>query len=238
MKYIQAILFYFLYIIATVSIATACILARVFGRDVAWKVGYLWSMVGNFLLKLIYGIKVVIEGKENIPDEPCVIVANHQSTWETATLPVVLPPFAWILKKELMYIPFFGWALYALDAIPIVRSNTRDALRQVNEKGTAQLKSGRCVVIFPEGTRRPVGQPGTYKPGAVVLAKKAGVAILPIAHNAGACWPKDSWFKHKGTITLRVLPPISAEDVQEKKRNDILAECETRIVSACKEIGG
>ncbi len=238
MKYIQALLFYTFYTMATVAIATVVILVRIFGRNVSWSVGYSWSLVGNFLLRMIYGIRINIEGRENIPDEPCVVVANHQSTWETTTLPVVLPPFAWILKKELMYIPFFGWALYALGAIPIVRSNPRGALKQVNEKGTAQLKSGRFVVIFPEGTRRPVGQPGKYQPGAVILAKKAEVGILPIAHNAGVCWPKGSWFKHKGTITLRVLPPISAQNVQSMHRNDVLAACESKIVSACKEIGG
>jgi len=175
---------------------------------------------------------------EHIPDAPCVVVAKHQSTWETAQLPLVLPIFAWVLKKELMYIPLFGWALYALDAIAIQRSNPREALKQVNALGLQTLKSGRSVVIFPEGTRSAVGVTGNYQPSAMMLAKKAEVAILPVAHNAGICWPKGTILKYPGTITLRILPPISAADVQNRKRADLLDECKTRIEETCRQLEG
>jgi len=237
MNQIRSWIFYALYTVLTMIITSLVIVARIFGRNAAWKVGKLWGLVGNFLLRYLCGIKVKIEGREHIPDEPCVIAVKHQSTWETTTLPLALPPFAWILKKELMYIPLFGWALYALGAIAIVRSNPREALKQVNEKGRAQLASGRSVVIFPEGTRTAVGEAGNYKPGAVLLAQKAGVAILPVAHNAGLCWPKGTTLKHAGTITMRILPPISAQEVVEGRRNDILAECEKRIEAACRDLG-
>jgi len=236
MKQIQAFVFYTLFTIATILIAVSVVLVRIFGRDVAWSVGKLWGITGNFLLRWVCGIKVSIEGWEHIPDEPCVVAVKHQSTWETTTLPLVLPPFAWILKKELMYIPFFGWALYALGAISIVRSNPREALKQVNEKGVAQIKSGRSVVIFPEGTRMAVGEKGKYQPGVILLAKKAKVPILLVAHNAGACWPKGTFLKKSGTITMRILPPIPVEDVVERKRNDLLEEIEQRIESACTEL--
>ena len=237
MKYLQAWLFYGLYTVATITIAILVIIARIFGRDFAWKVGHLWGITGNALLFVICGIRVKIEGQENIPDVPCVYAVKHQSTWETTTLPVVLPPFAWILKKELMYIPFFGWSLYALGAIAINRSNPRDALKQVNEKGVAQIKTGRSVVIFPEGTRSAVGEKGKYQPGVILLAKKAKVPIVPIAHNAGLCWPKGTILKYSGTITLRILPPISAEDVVERKRNDLLEEIEQSIEETCTALG-
>ncbi len=235
---LRSLLFYIFFIPCTIGIAILVLITRVLGRDAAWQVGNLWGWCGNALLRVFCGIKVKIEGKEHIPNEPCVIVSNHQSTWETTTFPTLLPPFVWILKKELLYIPIFGWALFALGSIAIVRSNPREALKQVNEQGQDQLKAGRCVVVFPEGTRMPVGKSGKYQPSAVMLAKKANVAILPVAHNAGTCWPKGKILKYPGTIIVRILPSISAENVQEKKRNDILAECETRIVSACKEIGG
>jgi 1-acyl-sn-glycerol-3-phosphate acyltransferase len=218
-------------------ISTLVVVARIFGRDAAWTTGKLWGKTGNLFLFLTCGIRVKIEGQENIPDEPCVYAVKHQSTWETTTLPVALPPFAWILKKELMYIPFFGWALYALGAIAINRSNPRAALKQVNEKGVAQIKSGRSVVIFPEGTRAAVGEAGQYKPGVILLAKKAGVPIVPVAHNAGLCWPKGTVIKHAGIITMRILPPIPAQDVQEKKRNDVLAEIEESIETNCRDLG-
>jgi len=237
MKHLQAWLFYGIYTVSTILIAMLVIVARIFGRGFAWRVGQLWGFTGNALLFVICGIRIRIEGKDNIPNEPCVFAVKHQSTWETTTLPVVLPPFAWILKKELMYIPFFGWALYALGAIAINRSNPREALKQVNEKGIAQIKTGRSVVIFPEGTRTAVGESGKYQPGVILLAKRAEVAIVPIAHNAGLCWPKGTVIKHAGTITLRILPAISTAEVQAGKRNDILEEIQTRIESNCRDLG-
>jgi len=237
MIYIRSLLYYLIFAPSTIIIAMLVLLGRLFGRDFSWWVSRLWGWWSDKLLRAFCGINFVVEGLENIPKTPCVVVCKHQSTWETTTLPVVLPPFAWVLKKELMAIPFFGWALYALGAIPIVRSNPRDALKQVIEKGTAQLKSGRFIVIFPEGTRVDVGETGNYQPSAMMLAKKAEVAILPVAHNAGLCWPRGTILKYPGTITIRVLPAISAEDVQAGKRNDLLSDCETRIEAACRDLG-
>lgn len=237
MMALRSYLFYGIYAPSTILIAILVIMSRIFGRDFAWTVGKLWGLVGNGLLRLTCGIKIQIEGRENIPDIPCVVAVKHQSTWETCTLPLVLPPFAWILKKELMYIPFFGWALYALGAIPIVRANPRDALKQVNSKGQKQMQTGRSVVIFPEGTRTAVGEAGEYKPSMILLAKQAKVPILPIAHNAGLCWPKGTFIKQPGTITMRILPPISAEQVANGKRNDVLADIESKIEHACRALG-
>lgn len=237
MKHLQAWLFYGLYTVLTMSIAVLVLIARVFGRQAAWQVGKLWGLTGNALLLVICGIRVKIEGQENIPNEPCVYAVKHQSTWETTTLPLALPRFAWILKKELMLIPFFGWALYALGAVGINRSNPRSALKQVNEQGSERIKVGRSVVIFPEGTRSAVGEKGKYQPGVILLAKKAAVPIVPVAHNAGLCWPKGTVIKHAGTITLRILPPISAQDVVERKRNDLLEELEQNIEDACTALG-
>ncbi|MDX8387517.1 MAG: lysophospholipid acyltransferase family protein [Ghiorsea sp.] len=236
MIYIRSLLFYVFFIVCTVVIAILVVSSRVFGQKAAWNTAKLWGLSSNLLLRVFCGVKIKVEGLEHIPEEACVVVANHQSTWETTTLPMYLPPFAWVLKKELMQIPIFGWALYAISAIAIQRSNPREALKQVNEKGTAALESGRSVLIFPEGTRMKVGEAGNYQPSAIMLAKKAGVALLPVAHNAGVCWPKGSVLKHPGTITLRFLPPISVEDVNEKKRSELLDACKTGIEEACKTL--
>ncbi len=238
MTYIGSLIFYVLTNIITFTLAPIVVVMRIFGANAAWQTAKFWGISSNFLLRYLCGVRIRYEGLEHIPSEPCVVVAKHQSTWETTTLPLLLPPFAWVLKKELMYIPFFGWALKALGAIGIVRSNPREALKQVNDLGLAALESGRSVVIFPEGTRTPVGQTGNYQPSAIMLAKKAGVAILPVSHNAGVCWPKGSVFKRPGTITIRFLPLIPAEDVTDKKRNELLSDCETRIEEACRELGG
>jgi len=238
MIYIRSILFYIGFVVSTICVTTLVVLARLLGKRAAWHAAKLWGINANFLLKYICGIHVKVEGLEHIPDAPCVVVAKHQSTWETAQLPLVLPIFAWVLKKELMYIPLFGWALYALDAIAIQRSNPREALKQVNALGLKTLKSGRSVVIFPEGTRSAVGVTGNYQPSAMMLAKKAEVAILPVAHNAGICWPKGTILKYPGTITIRILPPISAADVQSRKRADLLDECKTRIEETCRQLEG
>jgi len=238
MIYIRSLLFYVLFILSTAVVTSSVTLARIFGKKAAWKMGQLWGMNSNILLRWICGVRIKIEGTEHIPEQACVIVSKHQSTWETTTLPLYLPPFVWVLKKELTYIPLFGWALAALDAIAIQRSKPREALKQVNNKGMEEIANGRSVVIFPEGTRIAVGETGNYQPSAIMLAKKAGAPILLVAHNAGVCWPKGSMLKHPGVITLRFLPAISAEDVQAGKRNDLLALCEQRIEENCRELGG
>jgi len=234
----RSALFYVSFLLMTLVVVTLVVCSRIFGANAALQTAKLWGLSSNFMLKVLCNVHVKVEGTEHIPSQACVVVSKHQSTWETTTLPQFLPPFAWVLKKELTYIPLFGWALKALDAIAIQRSNPREALKQVNTLGIAHMQAGRSVVIFPEGTRIAVGETGNYQPSAIMLAKKANVPILLVAHNAGVCWPKGSYLKHPGTITIRFLAPISAEDVKEKKRNDLLAECESRIEAACRELGG
>ena len=238
MNVIGSIIFYFLTNIITFTLAPTVVLMRIFGARAAWETAKFWGISSNFLLRYLCGIKIKYEGLEHIPSEPCVVVAKHQSTWETTTLPLLLPPFSWVLKKELMHIPLFGWALVALTAIGIQRDNPREALKQVNDFGTKALEEGRSVVIFPEGTRTPVGETGNYQPSAFMLAKKAGVGILPVSHNAAVCWPKGAIIKHPGTITIRFLPIIPADVVTEKKRNELMQDVEQQIEETCRELGG
>jgi len=165
-------------------------------------------------------------------------MAKHQSAFETIMMPNLIPPYVWILKRELFYIPLFGWALWALKTIGIRRGNPREAIKQVNNDGSKLLKQGKWVVIFPEGTRSNLGESGEYKAGGIILAQKAGVGILPMAHNAATCWPKRGFIKKPGIITIRFLPFISAEKVATLSRKELLETLKSDIEKHTQQLGG
>ncbi|MDQ6994361.1 MAG: lysophospholipid acyltransferase family protein [Mariprofundaceae bacterium] len=205
------------------------IVSRPFGYAASWFWAKAWTHSVLFSLRLICGIRIKIEGQEHLPKEACVLMAKHQSALETIAMPMLIPPYVWILKRELFYIPFFGWTLWVLDAIAIRRNNPREAIKQVNKQGIKFLKQGKWVVVFPEGTRSNLGSAGDYKPGGISLAQKANVGILPLAHNAGACWSKQAFVKKPGTVTLRFLPFISAQHIQDGKRSELLKQIQSDI---------
>ncbi len=238
MLLIRSALFNLCFMLLTVLYSTLLILSRPFGFHAAWFWGKAWSASILWLARVICGIRLEIEGREHLPDEPCVVLAKHQSAFETIAMPQLTPPFVWVLKRELFYIPIFGWALWALNAIAIRRSNPREALKQVLSQGSSFLKHGRWVIVFPEGTRTAPGQTGNYQASGIMLAHKADVGILPMAHNAGWCWPKQGFIKRPGTIRIRFLPFIAAEKVHETPRNALLEQLKENIESSCRELGG
>lgn len=168
-------------------------------------------------LRLTCGVRIEVIGRENIPAQPVVVLSNHQSTWETFYLLDLFSPVSIILKKSLFLIPFFGWALYFMRPIAIERSQPSGAIRQVLKLGKQRLGEGNNIVIFPEGTRVKTGQLTPFKTSGAALAKAAKVAVLPVRHNAGNCWPVDSLIKYPGTIRLEVGAPIDStnRDVRE-----------------------
>lgn len=168
-----------------------------------------WSKFCIWWLCITLNIKLKIIGKENIPKTPCVIISNHQSVWESIGLQTIYPYQTWVLKQELLWIPIFGWGLAMLKPIVINRGEKLKALKKVIKQGTEKIAEGIFVVIFPEGTRQPYGQLGEYQKGGVSIAKKANVDISPVYHNAGKVWPKGSFIKYPGTITVAVGKPIS-----------------------------
>lgn len=174
------------------------------------------------LLALTCGIRYRIEGKENIPKGPFVLVSNHQSTWETFVLSYLFLPLSAVLKKELTFIPVFGWLLLLGRPIVIDRSRKQSALKEILRQGQALLAQGVNVVIFPEGTRVAVDEERSHFPGAAMLACKAGVPVLPLVHNAGAHWPAHSLQKIPGTITIRVGTPIPTAGRSPKELNQQL----------------
>ncbi|GIX31407.1 MAG: lysophosphatidic acid acyltransferase [Porticoccaceae bacterium] len=173
------------------------------------------ASVGNGLvlqwLRLTCGVRFVVEGAEHIPRHPFVAVSNHQSPWETYYLQRALRPVSTILKRELLRIPFFGWGLWAVRPIVIDRAQPKRAARQVLEQGKQRIAAGLSVVVYPEGTRIPHGQFGSYARSAAALAIACGVPLLPVAHNAGRHWPARRFLKYPGTITVVFGKPLAPE---------------------------
>ncbi len=178
-----------------------------------------WSRVMLWWAKLTCGLTYRVLGAENIPDHPCVILAKHQSAWETMAFQCIFPPVVWVMKKELLRIPFFGWGLAMTSPIAIDRSAGKEALKQVTKQGKARLEMGFCVVVFPEGTRVKPGVKGKYNIGGAFLATHSGATVLPVAHNAGEFWGKNAFLKHPGTITLSIGKPIQASGMKTGELN-------------------
>ncbi|MGS2723526.1 lysophospholipid acyltransferase family protein [Porticoccus sp. GXU_MW_L64] len=171
----------------------------------------------NFWLRVCCGVKIETVGKENIPDGPMVILAKHQSTWETYHMQRLFRPVSTILKKELLSIPIFGWGLSKLHPIGIDRGNPRAAMKQIMAQGKERLAEGNNVVIYPEGTRVDPGEKGKYARSGAALAIEAGVPVVPLAHNAGLCWPGRRFLKFPGTITVVIGEPIATEGLTSKE---------------------
>lgn len=193
----------------------------------------LWAKLIVAWLRLTCGLAHRVVGLENLPATPCVIFSKHQSAWETIAFQEIFPPQAWVLKRELLWVPFFGWGLAATRPIAIDRKAGVRALDNVVRQGIDRLAGGRYVVVFPEGTRMPPGKRGRYNPGGAMLARKAGVPVVPVAHNSGSYWSRRGFLKRPGLIEVRVGPPI---DVEDKRPKQINAEAEEWIESRMVEL--
>ena len=183
-----------------------------------------WGLLNLWLQRVLCGLRYEVEGIENLPNGPCIVMAKHQSTWETIGLRGLMQPAqSWVLKKELMQLPIFGWGLRLARSIPIDRSAGRRAVLKVVEDGKARLAEGRYVVIFPEGTRTAPGERRKYGMGGGVLAERSGAQVIPIAHNAGVFWRRRGVKKYPGTIRVVIGPTISSSG---KKAATIMHEVE------------
>jgi len=192
----------------------------------------LWSQFALWWLKICCNLDYRVEGRENIPEETAIILAKHQSTWETIAMQRIFPTQTWVLKRELLWIPFFGWGLAMTRPVAIDRSAGRKALKQVITQGIDRLKQGIWVVVFPEGTRTPHGSHKNYAIGGAMLAEKSGFPVVPVAHNGGKYWPRSGWIK-PGTVTLSIGPIISTKD---KKTKEINGLAKTWIEAECLKL--
>lgn len=228
MIYFRSVLFYLGEALSTVPFFIIAMIALPMPAKTRSRLIAGWAMFVTWWLKVTCGLKYEVVGMENVPDEPCVFASNHQSTWETITLQTFLPPMAWVLKKELFIIPFFGWGLWATRSIAIDRKDRASARDQVTRQGQEKIKEGRYVLIFPEGTRTAYGEIGNYKRGASMLARAANVDIVPIAHNAGKYWERNSLWIKPGTIKCVIGPKITIGD---KRDRDVTQEIKDWIVA-------
>jgi len=181
--------------------------------------GWSWLMIR--MARTILGIEWRVEGQEHLPSRPAVILSKHQSAWETMAFTMIFPPQVHVLKRELLWIPFFGWGLALMSPIAINRSRGVRALRTIARRGRERLAQGFWVVVFPEGTRVAPGVQREYQPGGAWLACATGAPVVPVAHNAGLLWPRNAFLKRSGTVTVRIGPPIDAANRDPKTVNEL-----------------
>lgn len=213
----------------------AILLTILTASPIAVRVGIVkvWIRINLGWIKLTCGLDYEVEGLENIPPEGFIIMSKHSSTWETIALQIFFRPLVWVVKRELLFVPFFGWGLKAMDAIAINRGTGHKAIKQLVEEGRKRMDEGRIVMLFPEGTRVMPGQHKPFKLGGAILAQKTGYSILPVAHNAGEYWPRHSWIKWPGTIKVVIGEAI---DPEEKKPDEIIKQVEQWITETTERI--
>jgi 1-acyl-sn-glycerol-3-phosphate acyltransferase len=222
----------------TVVFAIISLFTFPFGPLTRFRIISLWSRIMVVLVWHICGLRYRVLGLENLPGEPAIVLSKHQSAWETMAYQAVLPPHVWVLKRELLWIPFFGWGLAMMNPVAIDRGSPSRALRQTLQQGKERLAVGLWIVIFPEGTRTAPGRRVKYQVGGAWLACQTGAPVVPIAHNAGTVWRRNALVKYPGEVTISIGPVISPEGMKPaeliKKVEDwIEAEVE-RMGSACR----
>lgn len=200
------ILFYFVTLVLMILFSPVMLLPRRWG----WWVVPTWSRILQLLMRVFAGIKVEVRGKENLPKGGFIAAMKHQSAWETVALIPLFTSPTFILKRELRWIPIFGWYTAKFKQIPINRGKRSEALAAMMEAAREAIAEKRQILIFPEGTRRPAGAEPKYKYGIAHLYRELKCPVVPIAHNAGLYWPRSSWTVHPGTVIVEILPPIEA----------------------------
>lgn len=188
-------------------------------REAAFRACILWCRFALWWARVTCGIRHEVTGRENIPAGGCVVLSKHQSAWETLFLQVQFFPATTVLKRELMWIPFFGWALRLFDPIAINRADRNNALKAVIRQGEGKIAAGRRVVIFPEGTRTHPGQRGVYSAGGAMLATRSRALVVPVAVNSGDCWPRGTLIKRPGVIRVVIGKPLDAREFTTQSLN-------------------
>jgi 1-acyl-sn-glycerol-3-phosphate acyltransferase len=193
-----------------------------------------WADINLWWLARVCRLDYRVEGVENIPAQPSIIMSNHQSAWETLALQQVFPPLTWVVKRELLWLPLFGWGLALIEPIALDRAAGRKAVDQLVRLGHERAKAGRWIIVFPQGTRVAPGNKLRYKAGGAILAAATQVPVVPVAHNAGYFWPRRGFIKYPGTITVSVGPPI---ETRGKSPEAILHETQAWIEATQERIG-
>ena len=230
---LRSCLFFLLQLLLTPPYAVIAVLTFPFNALTRYRIISVWARLMMLALDHLCGIKFRVIGAENIPSEPCVILSKHQSAWETFAFQLIFPPQVYVIKRELLWIPFFGWGLAMCSPIAINRGAGPRAARQMLSQGKDRLARGFCVIVYPEGTRVAPGTRGKYQSSGSAIAIHAGVPVLPVAHNAGRCWRRNAFLKLPGTITVSIGPPLNTTG---RKADALTREVETWIENEMQQI--
>ena len=235
MLILRSLLFYIGQIISTILIAPIGVIAFPLNFKKRYYLITRWAVFNLWWLKICCNVRYEITGIDNVPEKPCIVMCKHQSAFETLALQQIFIPQVWILKKELLQIPIYGWGLASMQPIAINRDSTIKSFKQIADQGYERLKKGYWVIIFPEGTRVAPNEKKKYLPGGGMLAEKSGSQVVPVAHNAGRLWPRNSMIKKPGLITIKIGPVIESEN---KSAKEITDEVENWIEKEVGELPG
>jgi 1-acyl-sn-glycerol-3-phosphate acyltransferase len=227
-------IFFVIELVTVVPIAIGCLLLAPMPLRVRYHFTILWPRIVIWAGRVVCGMRYEVIGMENLPDGPCVLLPKHQSTWETMFFPTMMPrELCYVYKRELHWVPFFGWGIALLRMVHIDRSRGTDAFENVVKQGTQRMQEGRWIIMFPEGTRTPVGAKGRYKSGGSRLALRMGVPVVPIAHNAGELWPRKKLPQRPGLITVSIGPKIESAG---RTAEQVTSEVESWIENEMRRI--
>jgi len=233
MLILRSFLFYIGQIISTILIAPISVMAFPLNFKKRYYLITRWAIFNLWWLKVCCNVSYEVTGIDNIPEKPCVVMCKHQSAFETLALQQIFIPQVWILKKELLQIPIYGWGLASMQPIAINRGSAIKSFKQIADQGYERLKKGYWVIIFPEGTRVAQNEKKKYLPGGGMLAEKSGSQVVPVAHNAGRLWPRNSMIKKPGLITIKIGPVIKSKN---KSAKEITKEVESWIEKTVGEL--
>jgi 1-acyl-sn-glycerol-3-phosphate acyltransferase len=205
---LASILFTGLMFITILPYSLVVLVVRPLGHGASYRVAVAWARLIDRLCRALCGLQFAVEGRENLPAMSSIVLIKHSSAYETIVQMLIFPEQCWVLKRELMWTPFFGWALAALHPIAIDRQAGRNAVSQVVQQGAERLKEGCWITIFPEGTRMPPGETRRYGISGTLLAQETGRLLVPVAHNAGDYWPRRGLRKRAGTVRFCIGPPV------------------------------
>jgi 1-acyl-sn-glycerol-3-phosphate acyltransferase len=230
MQLLRSIVFTSLFFLITALYAVAVLLCIWIPYPQRYFFAHSWGTVILWLLKNLCGLTYSVSGREHLPSGAHVAMWKHSSSWETIAQAVVFPPQAWVLKRELMWIPIVGWAVHFMRPIAIDRGAGTAAVNRVLAQGKQRLSNGVWVLIFPEGTRMPDRETKKYGVSGALLASRAGCKVIPVAHNAGKFWPRRGWLKKPGCIQVVIGPPIEAAGRDPRSINSDAQEWIERTV--------
>ncbi len=238
MLILRSLLFNILMFSTVVIHAILSLLTAPFPAHTRYRFISLWARLQIWLLRVVCGLTYRVDGRENLPRGPAIILAKHESSWETLAFQEIFPPQVWVLKRELLLIPFFGWGLALTQPIAINRGGGSRALDQLVKQGRKRLESGRWVVVFPEGTRVAPGQSRRHAIGGAVLAAETGYPVLPVAHNAGMFWPRHGFIKRSGIIRVVIGPMIDSHGKTAQEIRKITEQWMRQVMDDLEHVQG